>query len=158
MTVAPTAAAATPDNSALIEFNKRFRDAGEVKDATERKGKDARKAAGKAALKKMLAERTDNISTRKALNREAESAAEKEMLASLNGESWGRVVSLVDIHSGGATAAHPAGGPATAAGGGAVEKKVHHAVSHKAGESIVGDTGRMKDLLIALKTKPIATA
>jgi membrane protein involved in colicin uptake len=104
----PSAAAApAADASPLIEFNKRFREAGEAKDAAARDAKAARKAAGKAAAKKMLAERADVVAARKAANRAAEAAAEKAMLDSLNGESWGRVVSLVDIH-GHTAAASPA--------------------------------------------------
>ena len=148
---------AAPDSSALIQFNIKFREAGEAKDAIAREAKAARKAAGKAAQKKMASERSEAISSRKAANRAAEAATEKEMLDSLNGESWGRVVSLIDIHAGGV---HAASG---AAASGKEEKKAHaHASTAssagKGGEAAVGNTSRMKDILIALKTKPLAAA
>jgi hypothetical protein len=140
------------DSSALAAFNTRFRALAEEKDAKERDGKAARKAAGKATLKKMIAERTERITTRKASNREGEAAAEREMLDSLNGESWGRVVSLVDIH--GHTAA---ASPAAAA----AEKKGKAAGASSSGDhakdGAIGDTTRFKDALISLKAKPLAT-
>jgi hypothetical protein len=122
----------------------------EDKDAKEREAKASRRAAGKAALKKMLAERTERIATRKAGNREAESAAEREMLDSLNGESWGRVVSLVDIHG------HTAAAPAAAAAG--ERKKGSSSSSSSEGKeaaTAIGNTTRFKDQLIALKAKPL---
>lgn len=139
-----TAPAAAVDTSALIDFNKRFRELVDAKDAKEREGKAARKAAGKAALKKMLSERSEVIASRKGSNRAAEAAAEKEMLNALEGESWGRVVSLVDIH----------GHVAAPAAGAAADKKVHAKAADK-GE--VGDTTRMKDILLTLKAKPLPT-
>jgi hypothetical protein len=178
-------------NNALATFNARFRAAAEEKDAKEREGKAARKAAGKQALKKLLAERKTIVDARKAKNREDEQATEQRMLDALQvrpvwgvgrlgwggeatahplrlrlarrarpshllpslsplvppihpspsqGESWSRVVSLVDVHG----SAHHA--PA--------EKKSskQQQQQHHAGD----DTTRMKDILIGLKAKPLA--
>ena len=85
------------EGNALAAFNVRFRQQGEEKDAKEREGKASHKAAGKAALKKMVGERNERVATRKAANREAEKAAEQDMLNALSGESWGRVVTLMDV-------------------------------------------------------------
>jgi hypothetical protein len=136
---------ASASSAPLADFNKRFRDLVEAKDAKERDAKAARKAAGKAALKKLLAERTEIISARKGSNRAAEASAEKEMLNALEGESWGRVVSLVDIH--GHVAASPSAG---------AEKKSSAKAAVDKGE--VGDTTRMKDILLTLKAKPLSEA
>ncbi len=131
---------AASESNALAEFNKRFRAAGEAKDAAERDAKAARKAAGKAGLKKLLAERKSVVDARKGKNREDEKASEQSVLDGLQGESWARVVSLVDVHGGAAAAAAPA------------EKKGKHAAAAAA----AGDTTRMKDVLIGLKAKPLA--
>ena len=105
---------------------------GEEKDAKEREAKNARKTAGKAALKAMLAERAAAVAVRKAKNREDETAKEREMMDALEGESWGRVVSLVDVHS-----------VVTS-----TEKK-------KATDVVEPDLARQKDILISLKSKPL---
>ncbi len=131
--------------NALAAFNTKFRQAGEEKDAKEREAKAARKVSGKAALKKMLTERNERVATRKAGNREAEKAAEKDMLSALSGESWCRVVSLVDANS----AAHHgddhkgAGEKKAKAGGAAHAGGSAEAI--KAGGG-VGDTLRLKDV------------
>ena len=156
---APKAGGGEAEGNALAAFNLRFRQQGEDKDAKERDAKQARKAAGKAALKKMLGERNERVATRKAANREAEKAVEKDMLNALSGESWTRVVSLIDASSaahgkeeGGAAGGEKkaktggAGGGAAAAGAASDQGKVGGGV---------GDTLRLKDILIALKSKPL---
>jgi hypothetical protein len=127
-----------PDTSALIAFNARFRNAGEEKDAKEREARTARKAAGKAALKKLLSEKAGTVESRKRKNREEEAATEKAMLDSLQGETWTRVTTLIDIHSKDAPVKGKDGKP---------EKRM-------AGEDI--GQARMRDVLIGLKAKPLA--
>ena len=85
------------EENPLATFNNNFRKQGEEKDAKEREAKATRKAAGKAALKKIVVERNERVTSRKAANREAEKAAEQDMLNALSGESWGRVVTLMDV-------------------------------------------------------------
>ena len=132
------------DSNAFQAFQTKFRAAGDDKDAREREGKASRKAAGKAALKKLLAERGERVATRKAGNRSSEKAVESEMINALSGESWGRVSSLVTVE------APPSGG----GGGGAGAEAAGDKKKGAAGE--VGSTARMKDILISLKTKPLA--
>lgn len=120
----------------------------EDKDAKERDAKTARRAAGKAALKKALADRAAAVETRKASNREAEARKEKEAMDALEGEPWGRVVSLIDIH------AHSKAAAAEGGEGGAPKKKAPADVA-------VPDVARHKDILISLKSAgglPPATA
>jgi hypothetical protein len=152
---AAVVAAPIEPSSALIEFNKRFRALVEEKDAKEREAKAARRSAGKAALKGLLGERAARIDTRKAKNREDEAAAEREMLDALQGESWSRVVSLVDIH--GHSAATAAAKEVLA---GERKAKGHHGHGHghSSTEPVIGDTARFKDILIGLKAKPLAPA
>lgn len=155
---------AVPDTSALIAFNARFRAAGEEKDAKEREAKAARRAAGKAALKKMTAERAAAADARKARNRAEEAATERAMLDALQGETWTRVVSLIDIHGGGAGgAAAGAAGKADAAGGAGGKAKAGAAAAPSAAAAAGGKGGaggedaacaRMRDVLIGLKAKP----
>ena len=119
----------------------------EEKDAKERDAKAARKAGGKAALKKLLSDRAGVVEARKAKNREDEAAKEKEAMDALEGESWGRVVSLINIHGAAAAAAAPE------AGG-----KGKKAASSSGGSGSSGDghdTSRHKDLLISLKSSPL---
>jgi len=144
------------DVNPLVEFNKRFREVCESKDAAEREAKGVRRTAGKAALKALLAERNKAVDGRKGKNREEEAAKERELVESLAGEPWTRVFGMVDVHgspaaagSGGAGASSPAEGGG--AGGGGKKKAV------AAGEG-VGDLGRMKDVLIAVKNTPPPTA
>lgn len=111
----------------------RFREQGEEKDAKEREAKAQRKAAGKAAFKKLTTERSVIVEGRKRKNRDDESAAEGAMLDSLQGESWSRVVSLIDVHG------HPK-----------VEGKEGKKHDHHAQD-------RMKDVFISLKSKPLAS-
>jgi hypothetical protein len=120
----------------------------EDKDAKERDAKTARRAAGKAALKKALADRAAAVETRKASNREAEARKEKEAMDALEGEPWGRVVSLIDIH------AHSKAAAAEGGEGGAPKKKAPADVA-------VPDVARHKNILISLKAAgglPPATA
>lgn len=122
----------------------------EDKDAKERDAKAARRAAGKAALKKALADRAAAVETRKASNREAEARKEKEAMDALEGEPWGRVVSLIDIHAHSKAAAEGA-----AEGGAAAPRKKAPA------DVAVPDVARHKDILISLKAAgglPPATA
>lgn len=134
------AAAVSTSNAAnpLALFNAKFRAACEEKDAKEREAKSARRAAGKAALKGILADRGALVDARKAKNREDEAAKEREAMDALEGESWGRVVSLVDVH-----ALHV---PVTA-----TDKK-------KPVDAPEPDMGRQKDLLISLKSSPLPAA
>lgn len=127
------------DSNPLVEFNKTFRELNEQKDATERDAKAARKAAGKTALKGMLAERSKLVEARKAKNRDDEAAKESEMVKGLEGEPWARVSSLVDV-----LGSHAVTG----------EKKKGSSTST---EHVVGDVSRMKDVLIAVKNQPPAT-
>lgn len=127
--------AAAPDTAALVAFNTRFREQGEAKDAKEREAKGARRTAGKAALKKILAEHSARVDSRKHKNREEEAATEQQMLDSLQGESWSRVVSMVDVH-------------ATPKTEGKAENKGKHGEDQ--------GTARMRDVLIGLKAKPIS--
>jgi hypothetical protein len=141
--------------AALVEFNKKFRAVVEEKDAKERDAKNARKTAGKAALKKLLSERTAKVEARKAQNKEEEEAKEREMLDALQGESWGRVVSLIDIHAGASASASSeksvgSGAGASVSGGSHSEKR------HKDHGDKHGDTSRMKDVLVQLKNKPLS--
>lgn len=106
-----------------------FREQGETKDAKERELKSQRKAAGKAAFKKLTAERSALVDSRKQKNRDDEASKEQAMLDSLQGESWSRVVSLIDIH----------GQPK-----GEEKKKMDHS------------TDRARDVMISLKSKPLA--
>jgi len=108
------------------------------KDAKERDAKAARRSAGKAALKKALGDRAAAVETRKASNREAEARKEKEAMDALEGEPWGRVVSLIDIHAHSKAAAEGEGGAA------APKKKPSADVA-------VPDVARHKDILISLK-------
>jgi hypothetical protein len=126
------------DNNPLVEFNKKFRALNEEKDAAEREAKAQRKAAGRAALKKLLSERVSLVEGRKAKNREEEAARLQAAMDSLEAESWGRVVSLVDVHG---TVAAAAATPASAgggAGGGGDKKK-------GGSDDGTGDIKRMKD-------------
>jgi hypothetical protein len=142
------------DGNALTAFNAKFRAAAEEKDGREREAKASRKAAGKAALKKLLADRKGAVDARKAKNREDESANEQRMLDALQGETWSRVVSLIDVHGHGHGAA--AGGDGAAAGGGKAGKHAHgHGGGHAAAAAPGSDTTRMKDVLIGLKTRPL---
>ena len=72
---------------------------------------------------------------RKQKNREDEAAKEREMMDALEGESWGRVASLVDVHSVVASS----------------DKK-------KPTDNVEPDLSRQKDILISLKGKPLPTA
>lgn len=135
--------------SPLVEFNKRFREACEAKDAAERDAKAARRAAGKAALKSLNDERNKAIASRKASNRGEEAAkarAEKEGAA---GEPWQRVFSLVDVHKEGGAAGGAGAGAEEGAGAGAGRKKGKGEAADAA-----TDTSRMKDVLIAVKNTP----
>lgn len=134
--------------SPLVEFNKRFREACEAKDAAEREAKGARRAAGKAALKSLTDERNKAIAARKASNRSEEAAktrAEKEGMA---GEPWQRVFSLVDVHKEGAAAGAAGGAGEEGAAAGRKKGKDAHATD------AATDTGRMKDVLISVKNTP----
>lgn len=111
----------------------RFREQGEAKDAKERDAKAQRKSAGKAQFKKLLAERNTIAEARKAKNRDDESQNEQAMLDSLQGESWSRVVSMIDVH-----APKPEEGK-------------------KKGESAHA-TDRMRDVLISLKGKGLSSS
>ena len=123
------------ESNPLVEFNKRFRAACEEKDGKERDAKAQRRTAGKAALKKLLQDRSSALEARKTANREAEASAEKAAMDALEGESWGRVVSLIDIH--GVAAAAAEAGKST--GAKASKTDVEPAI------------GRHKDVLISLK-------
>lgn len=129
-----------PPVSALVEFNKKFRALCEDKDAKERELKSARRAAGKAALKKLVADRTAVVDARKAKNREEEASKEKEAMDALESEAWGRVVSLIDVHGVAAAAA-------SAAETGSSKKKGEHAEEPA--------NARQKSILIALKNSPL---
>ena len=63
----------------------------------------------------------------------------------LEGESWGRVVSLIDIHGVAAAAAEASG-------------KKGKAASSASGGEVVPDVGRHKDVLISLKANPLPPA
>jgi len=63
------------------------------------------------------------------------------MLDALQGESWSRVVSLIDVHT---TSTTSSGSNNTN------EKKSKHSDANA-----VNDTSRMKDILIGLKSKPL---
>ena len=132
------------DGNALAAFNIRFRQQGEEKDAKERDAKAARKAAGKAALKKMLGERNERVATRKAANREAESAAEKDMLNALSGESWCRVVSLMDASAAAHGKDEGAAEKKGKASGGAASGSSTSDLAKSSGG--VNDTLRLKDV------------
>jgi hypothetical protein len=129
--------------NALIEFNKKFRALCEDKDAKERELKSQRRAAGKAAFKKITAERTAIVDARKAKNRSDEAAKEKEMMDALESEAWGRVVSLIDVH--GIAAAAASAGEAGASGS---SKKKGEVAEEPA-------NARQKAILIALKNTPL---
>jgi hypothetical protein len=156
------AGAAASGGGALAAFNAQFRAAAEAFDAREREQKAARKAAGKAALKKALAERKAAVDARKAKNREEEAATEQAMLDALQGESWSRVVDLVNVHAAGQAGAAAGGAPAAAGGGAAsaaaaAGKKGGGASSGAAsGDRAGADASRMKDILLGLKAKPLA--
>jgi len=134
-------------NGALASFNSSFRAAGEAFDAKEKDARAARKSAGKAQLKKMLGEKKAAVDARKAKNREDENVTTAAMLDALQGESWARVVSLVDVHSG-AHGAHAAPAAAT--------KGAKGAAPAAAAAASAGATARMKDMLLALKAKPLS--
>jgi len=127
--------------SALVEFNKKFRALCEDKDARERELKSQRRAAGKAALKKMVADRTAIVEARKAKNREDEAAKEKEAMDALESEAWGRVVSLIDVHGVAAAASAAESG----SGGGKKKGEVAEEPAN----------ARQKSILIALKNAPL---
>jgi hypothetical protein len=129
-----------PTVNALVEFNKKFRALCEEKDAKERELKSQRRTTGKAAFKKITAERTAIVEARKAKNRSDEAAKEKEMMDALESEAWGRVVSLIDVH--GVAAA------AVSAGEGGGSKKKGEVVEEPA-------NSRQKAILIALKNTPL---
>jgi hypothetical protein len=177
----PVTSSSGSDSNAFVAFQTRFRAAGDEKDAKEREGKASRKAAGKAALKKMLAERGERVATRKASNRSSEKAVESEMISALSGESWGRVSSLVTVEAaaaggggGGAgaeasekkkSAAGEAGATARmkcvsgvgGGGGGGAPESCHTCSPHTPAQSTSRATPR-RDILISLKTKPLAAA
>lgn len=134
--------------SPLVEFNKRFREACEAKDAAERDAKTARRAAGKAALKSLNEERNKAIATRKASNRGEEAAKARSEKEGMAGEPWQRVFSLVDVHKEGGAGGAGAGAEEGAAGGAGRKKGKEHAVD------AATDTSRMKDVLIAVKNTP----
>ena len=144
-----SAAATTPSLSSapnpLAAFNTQYRDKADAFDEVERGARAARKAAGRAALKKLLEGAKQLSVARKAKNREDEAAREKAMMDSLEGESWTRVVSLVDLQAG----APP---PSVAGKGGeeAAPKKESHVPEP--------DIARHKDLLISLKAHPVVAA
>lgn len=131
--------AAPPAVSALVEFNKKFRALCEEKDARERELKSQRRATGKAALKKMVADRVAIVDARKAKNREDEATKEKEAMDALESEAWGRVVSLIDVHGVAAAAASASEGSS---------KKKGEAAEEPA-------NARQKSILIALKNAPL---
>jgi hypothetical protein len=94
------------------------------------------------------------VEARKAHNRQDEAAKERAAMDALEGETWGRVVSLVDVHGTGAAAAaadKKAGGAGGGAAGGA-----HGSSAAAAEASAPADVSRMKDVLIQLKSKPLA--
>jgi hypothetical protein len=133
--------AAVSSTNSLAAFNTQFREKGESFDVKERDLKNARKTSGKTALKKMLAERKSIIDQRKAKNRDEEAATEQAMLDALQGENWARAVTLVDVLST-PTGAHSASKGGKTTGG-------------SKSEGTTTDTSRMKDILIALKAKPL---
>ena len=90
-----------------------------------------RRAAGKVAMKKLLANISDSVEKRKTLNRENEAQKEKEMMDSLEGESWGRVASLVDL---------------------TIKEETNKRQGAKTDE---GDSNRMKDILVNLRHNPL---
>lgn len=92
-------------------------------------------------MKKLLSDRSAAVDSRKASNREEERRKEGEAMNALEGESWGRVVSLIDIHAVAAKEEEKSAGGG--AGGGGKGKKA-------SGEA-VPDVGRHKDVLISLK-------
>lgn len=160
---APAAAAAAPaaapaaaaplsfggdDVSPLVEFNKKFRALNDQKDAAEREAKAARRAAGKAGLKALLADRSKVVASRKSKNREDEAAKEREMLDAMSGEPWSRVYALVDVNAAPAGGAGAAAAAADAEAGGGHKKKADKAAAEG------GDLGRMKDVLISVKSAP----
>jgi hypothetical protein len=132
------AAVANGGSNPLIEFNKKFREQNEQKDTAEREAKAARRTAGKAALKGMIGDRKKLVDARTAKNREDESTKVAQAEQGLHGEPWARVSNLIDVTTATTTAA---------------EKKKHAAEEH-----VVGDTSRMKDVLIAVKNTPPPTA
>ena len=131
---------AAPQVSALVEFNKKFRAVCEDKDAKERDLKSQRRATGKAALKKMVADRAAVVEARKAKNREDEAIKEKEAMDALESEAWGRVVSLIDVHGIAAAAASASDGGSSKKKGEAAEEPAN---------------SRQKSILIALKNTPL---
>lgn len=78
------------------EFNAAFRERCEQKDEAEAAAKAQRKAAGKEEFQAWLSERQNAIAKRQDMNRQDESALQEQLLADLEGDSWARVVSLVD--------------------------------------------------------------
>jgi len=74
-----------------------FREAGEEKDAAEADAKRQRQADAQAALAKWSEQHTNAVDSRKRNNREEEESKNADMLAAIEGDSWERVVSLVDV-------------------------------------------------------------
>ena len=141
------------EGNALAAFNVRFRQQGEEKDAKERDAKASHKAAGKAALKKMVAERNERVATRKTANREAEKAAEQDMLNALSGESWGRVVTLMDV-----SGAEKAGAEKEEKKGGkGGNEKAASTEERKKAVGGVDDTIRLKDVSWGARRSGILT-
>ncbi len=141
------------EGNALAAFNVRFRQQGEEKDAKERDAKASHKAAGKAALKKMVAERNERVATRKTANREAEKAAEQDMLNALSGESWGRVVTLMDV-----SGAEKAGAEKEEKKGGkGGNEKAASTEERKKAVGGVDDTIRLKDVSWGTRRSGILT-
>ncbi|CAE7924327.1 unnamed protein product, partial [Symbiodinium sp. KB8] len=80
----------------LAAWRTRFREECEEKDAEEKSAKAERVAEADAALKHWLEQHQGAVEARKASNRADESQANEDMLAALAGDSWTRVVTLVD--------------------------------------------------------------
>lgn len=109
-------------------FNRKFREQGEEKDSKERDAVRASRERGSEALRSWMAEKEAQLETRKQQNRTDEEAKIAEMETALTQEPWTRVLALVD------TSTPPTDGPAGK-----------------------GDPARMRELLIQLKAKPLAS-
>lgn len=119
----PAVAAAAAPGSAIAEFNRKFRELCEGKDSKEREEASARRTSAKTELSRWQAEKDAQRQARKLKNRADDEAKKAELRATLTGETWKRVATMIDSSA-----------PSTEG----------------------RDPARMRELLIHLKSNPLA--
>ncbi len=145
--------AAEPD-APLRVWQAKFAEENARKDAEEKRAREERRAAAKAAMRKWLGEKQAQLEARKATNREEDEARDTALDAELGGPSWDRVSKLLDHHEdiGETEAAAPASPDHHDEEDHKHGKRAAHRHKHKE-TFAVKDASRMKDILIGVKAK-----